>query len=675
MPAGLPGRGAESAGARVPVGDGATLRGDLAEIDHWRRVARQRTAALDDLQRRPLVRVAVALDRRSAPVRRRVGAARRRLTEGAARARVTAAAMASRPARPRRRRRLDAALASLPPPEPAARSMTVVVPLPEGADPAAIPDLVGRDESTRLVPVVQGAETLAAAVARAVEGSASDLVCVLSPTSRPLEGGWLRRLAAGLVDDVVAAAPTLLHPARPLGHDTPHDLLVRAEGLELVAVEGTPHVRSRRAGAPVELGGRPVEVPAASAACLVVERRAYDAAGGLLPLPDLDAAVVDLCARLRSRGGRVVVVPGAAVEDGRPVGTMQALETPLVPGGPGWRSLIEHRGPALLRTAAPDPGLRIACTVACPSAKVAKRWGDWHLASALAVGLARYGHEVRVQTAPEADAPAGRCCDVHLVVRGLAPVRRTPGQRHVLWIVSHPESVETHECDEADLVLVASHRFAEALRQRTATPVEVMLQATDHHRFRPVPPDPAHVHPVTVVAKTREVLRPIVAAAIAVGLRPAIYGGGWHGFVDDELIVADFVPNEELPSVYSSAGVVLNDHWETMRAWGFVSNRLFDVLACGTPVVSDHIPEIVDLFGGAVPTYRTPDELGAIVRALLDEPAGARERAAAGRARVLASHTFDHRAGELLRALVRHGLVAGDEALPLAGAGRHVTEP
>ena len=224
------------------------------------------------------------------------------------------------------------------------------------------------------------------------------------------------------------------------------------------------------------------------------------------------------------------------------------------------------------------------------------------------------------QTAADADAPAGRACDVHVVLRGLRPVRRTDGQRHVLWIISHPETIDDDELDEADLVLVASSTFAAHLRARTSTTVEVLLQATDPLRFRPMPVDPAHRHDVTIVAKTRDVLRPGVAAALEAGLRPRIYGGGWHGLVDEELIVADHIPNDQLPVVYSSAGVVLNDHWETMRAWGFASNRLYDVLACGTPVVSDPVAGLDELFDGAVVQCATPDELGAAVRAALDDP-------------------------------------------------------
>jgi spore maturation protein CgeB len=181
--------------------------------------------------------------------------------------------------------------------------------------------------------------------------------------------------------------------------------------------------------------------------------------------------------------------------------------------------------------------------------------------------------------------------------------------------------------------------------------VDVLLQATDHRRFAPRPVAPPHRHDVTIVAKTRDVMRPVVADALAAGLRPRVYGSGWRDLVDAELVVADHVDNELLPTVYSSAGVVLNDHWRTMRTWGFVSNRLFDVLACGTPVISDPVDGVRELFDGAVLEYRTATELRELVDNVLADPAGARQRAERGRRIVLARHTVDHRARQLLDSL------------------------
>ena len=82
-----------------------------------------------------------------------------------------------------------------------------------------------------------------------------------------------------------------------------------------------------------------------------------------------------------------------------------------------------------------------------------------------------------------------------------------------------------------------------------------------------------------------------------------------------------------------------------------MSNRVFDALACEALVVSDHLPEIVERFGDAVVTYRTPQDLHAQLDALLADPEQRAERAARGRALVLAEHTFRHRVDALLAAL------------------------
>ncbi|HEX6236171.1 MAG TPA: hypothetical protein VFZ68_03205, partial [Acidimicrobiales bacterium] len=590
------------AGGGEPSDLRAELEAERAAVDHWRRVASQRSAEYAALRGRTAVRALLSVERRLAPVARGVRSADRRLRSGVERLALTAGAL----------RRAGRRQGPSPPAEPgsgpalaADRHVAVVV------VGASEPRWVGGHPVGTTVAVVDTAAEARAALARVIESSAPDVVGVIAATTEPLAPRWLDDLAAaidrtavgspaagGVADRAaldgaaVAAVPLVVHPRRRLRRATPHDGLVRAAGVALrLEGDGVPRPEARAAGTIARPDGQALDVDAGTGAALLVERAAYQAAGGLAPAGDLDAAVVELCARLRAQGGRVVLVPAALAVDHRPVRTRRELRLAVDPAGPGWRDAVQRSGAVLRRVADPRarPPLRMAVTVAAPSAKVAARWGDWHMGQALATSLRGEGVEVEVQTVDRANDLAGRSCDVHLVLRGLEPVRATPGQRHVLWLISHPEAVDDDELARADLVLVASPRFADHLRGRTATPVGVLLQATDHRRFARRPIDPRHRHDVVVVAKTRDVMRPVVADAVAAGLRPRIYGGGWRGLVDSELVVADHVDNAELPAVYSSAGVVLNDHWATMRTWGFVSNRLFDVLACGTPVISDPV--------------------------------------------------------------------------------------
>jgi O-antigen biosynthesis protein len=300
--------------------------------------------------------------------------------------------------------------------------------------------------------------------------------------------------------------------------------------------------------------------------------------------------------------------------------------------------------------------------IGAPNRRAAQRWGDLHLAEALGRALSARGSASRVSTVEEWTERRAHAADVvvHLKGRNVSP--RAEGQVHVLWVISHPEEVTEEECDAADLVLVASERFAAALRTRTSTPVDVLLQATDERRFAPRPRDPRYSHPVAFVGNSRFAHRPAVDAAIAQGLAPAIYGDNWVGFASTDLVVETHVPNAELPILYSSVDVLLNDHWDDMRRWGFVSNRCYDALACGAVVVSDALPELDQQLDGAVAVFTTDDELGAIVRRLLADPDERTRRAARGRAAVLGRHTFGHRADELLEHL--RAFVPDEVAIP-----------
>ena len=84
---------------------------------------------------------------------------------------------------------------------------------------------------------------------------------------------------------------------------------------------------------------------------------------------------------------------------------------------------------------------------------------------------------------------------------------------------------------------------------------------------------------------------------------------------------------------------MLNDHWRDMRDEGFISNRIYDALACGAFVLSDEVPGIGEEFDGAVATYDRAEQLEGLIDHFMANPDERRERAARGRAAVLASHT------------------------------------
>jgi hypothetical protein len=71
------------------------------------------------------------------------------------------------------------------------------------------------------------------------------------------------------------------------------------------------------------------------------------------------------------------------------------------------------------------------------------------------------------------------------------------------------------------------------------------------------------------------------------------------------------------------------------------------------------MPELDELFGDVVPTFTDARDLGAAVATVLDDRGRARVRADEGRRLVLAHHTFDRRAAQLLDRLRHHDLLPG----------------
>lgn len=290
-------------------------------------------------------------------------------------------------------------------------------------------------------------------------------------------------------------------------------------------------------------------------------------------------------------------------------------------------------------------GFRIV--LAAASRERAPVGGDFHFASALERELTRRGHRARVQIVPEEAGDAGP--EVVVVLRGRARHIPRAESFNVLWCISHPDDLTGEECDGYDLVCVASEPFASALRERTGTPVVVLHQATDPALFHPDPGLPERE--LVFVGNSRGVRRKVLDDLLPTRRDLAIYGSGWDGLVDRSRVAAEHVPNDALRRVYSSAAIVLADHWPDMREHGFASNRLYDAVACGAFVISDAVAGVEERFAGAVETYETREQLQALVERYLSDPEERRARAAAGRAAVLAGHTFEHRIDALLRAI------------------------
>lgn len=286
-----------------------------------------------------------------------------------------------------------------------------------------------------------------------------------------------------------------------------------------------------------------------------------------------------------------------------------------------------------------------------PGGASGERWGDTHFIDDLAQALTRLDQQVVTYRFGSHNSPVTAFDDVNLAIRGIRRTAPHPGQVNVMWIISHPEDVTRDELLGYDLVYAASPRWAERATQQWGIPVRTLLQATDVSVFHPDSTTPPKTSTdVVFVGQTRpDGPRKIVMDMIETGLDVKVWGEHWARFIPKRYVQGDYFPNDRLPELYRSASIVLSDHHADMAEAGFVANRLFDAVASGARVISDHVDEIADLFHGSVRTYQTVDELRDLVLAATDEtvfPAAAERYRIASE--VVREHSFDARAQQLL---------------------------
>lgn len=247
--------------------------------------------------------------------------------------------------------------------------------------------------------------------------------------------------------------------------------------------------------------------------------------------------------------------------------------------------------------------MKITINNPAPQGPTLEKWGDFHFGASLQNALERQGVEVSQNYWPHWDEIDE--ADAVIVLRGLR--RYSPprdGRPWLLWIISHPATVTSEEVEAYALVCPASETMRRMLEPSVDVPLHVLRQCTDTTIFTAPElseeEDMEFRQGLLFVANSRKVRRQMVQWALDTGLRPDLIGREWNALGLKSLVLREYVANRELPELYRSYRLSLNDHWGDMRHFGIINNRIFDCLACGLPVLSDTFPELKQVVGSGI---------------------------------------------------------------------------
>lgn len=477
-----------------------------------------------------------------------------------------------------------------------------------------------------------------------------------------VEPEWLEPLLASLKSGVGIAAPMQLAPNRTI---TSAGILLPSIAKRMMPLRFLQHH-------PVEdtrLLDASYSVSAVSDGCIAVRATDFAKLQGFNPLFDNGFETPDLCMRAnKMKLGKIVVAKNCSIVNvykdrgwsNKNYSTFISRwgNTPTANSDDLWKKAGFRVSKYITEEARIGlPGkirpllervdrtkIRWAIKTSSPADDTRFEWGDKYFAESIAKSLEKLGHEAIVDNRSSHDRPTAYLDDVLLSLRGLVQFTPQPDKLNFMWVISHPEMVTELEIKSFDKVYAAGTRWARDMTKSVGEPIDTLLQCVDNSYFQPPKkPNKEFQNKVLFVGNSRNVYRQVVKDGLKAGLDVAIYGSRWEQFVDEKYIKKQLIPNSVLPEAYGSAKVVLNDHWDDMRHWGFLSNRLFDATATGACIVSDRIEGASEIFGKLLYQYDTPDDLKKIDGSLERIFPGTRERLRLAED-IRSYHSFDARA-------------------------------
>lgn len=423
------------------------------------------------------------------------------------------------------------------------------------------------------------------------------------------------------------------------------------------------------------------ECAAVTGECMLVKRSAFEQVGGFDTLYENGYEDVDLCLKMIQAGYHnyycgesLVLYKGVNLDNTAENKKQEAYNREIYKGR--WQTYIlqqmleeKKNGNAIYTdqnvtveeltniygVVGPLQEKEIDICGAMPQDDTKKFWGDYHYAMAMKREFEKLGYRVNVRSKEHwYDLSTAKYVVVLRGVKAYYPGVAT-GQKYIMWNISHPAETDIREYDLYDYVFFASQIMKERYEQMIHVPCGVLMQCTDPQIMH-CKEEVQKEYELLFVGNSRRVYRQILKDLLPTKHNLTVYGRHWEEFPVQDYVVADYIANEEVGQAYHDAKILLNDHWEDMREYGIISNRIFDALAVGAFIISDDVPGMKEIFRDAVVTYCDKEDLEKKIDYYLCHETERKEKAQIGKQIVLREHTFARRVEIIVNVMEQLGL-------------------
>ncbi|MBI4813208.1 MAG: glycosyltransferase [Methanobacterium sp.] len=283
--------------------------------------------------------------------------------------------------------------------------------------------------------------------------------------------------------------------------------------------------------------------------------------------------------------------------------------------------------------------------------------GDYFTAMSLGKSFQKFGWEIDYLSRTESEDwyKVDRDVDVLISLLDAYDIRKIRSKNNLLiklawprnWLsrwISHPDFMDF------DLVMATSETACRYIEGKTGMKTDLLPLATDPETFNPLVEgnekwECDYCFTGSYWKDPREIVDIVDPESLPYTFK--LFGKNWDEFEKLKDYYEGFVNYQDMPKVYRSTKIVVDDANRVTKEYGSVNSRVFDAIASGVLVVTNGDLGAEETFKGILPVYKSKEELKELLDCYLSHEEERKSKINELQEFVLSQHTYDQRAEKI----------------------------
>jgi GT2 family glycosyltransferase/spore maturation protein CgeB len=283
--------------------------------------------------------------------------------------------------------------------------------------------------------------------------------------------------------------------------------------------------------------------------------------------------------------------------------------------------------------------------------------GDYFTALSLGKSFKKFGWEIDYLSRTESEDWYEVDPDVDVLISLLDAydIRRIRCENNLLIKVAWPRNWLSRWTDhpdfmDFDLVLATSETACWYIEEKTGMKTDLLPLATDPETFNPLVTgnekwECDYCFTGSYWKDPREIVNMLDPESLPYNFK--LFGKNWDEFDKLKDYCEGFVNYQDIPRVYRSTRLVVDDANRVTKEYGSVNSRVFDAIASGVLVVTNGDLGAEETFNGILPVYKSKEELKELLEFYLSHEEDRKAKIKELQDFVLSYHTYDQRAEKI----------------------------